>query len=170
MAKKRKLPEESTSGLLPNQKQAAAELGISVRALREWQKEPGFPDYSKGYNVAAIKYWREVHQRKGSEVSEDLRKIRLELEQEKLRLARAEREKKERDNEIEKGNILPRDEYEMAFRESIQICRDGLMGLPQELSKLVPQKYQKKLLQEGQALVKKRLAEFSRGVQHGPRD
>lgn len=47
-----------------NQVAAAAELKVTPRSLRDWAKKPGFPDCSKGYDLTAIRAWRDSRRRR----------------------------------------------------------------------------------------------------------
>jgi hypothetical protein len=148
-----------------NQKQAAAALGISDRALRMWMTEPGFPDCSSGYDVDIIRQWRDERNRKGSETSDQLQKLRVAMAAQKLRHQKAVADRKEREEEMALGNILPRDELEVALREIIQLTRDEMLALPQLLSRLVPKKHQAKVLAECKKEVEKRMTAFARRVE-----
>ncbi len=44
--------------IVSTQREAAERLDISVKTLKEWKKEPGYPDTKKGYDIPAIQSWR----------------------------------------------------------------------------------------------------------------
>ena len=56
--------------IVREQKEAARLLGITDRGLRDWMKKPGFPDWSAGYDVDAIRAWADDLRLKGSLESE----------------------------------------------------------------------------------------------------
>lgn len=154
--------------IIREQKQAADRLGITARQLRNWQKEPGFPDCSSGYDLERIAAWREQTARKGSEESDQARKIKLAIAGQKLRQEKARADKAERENEIAKGNILPRDEWEHGLIEMVTVCRDALMAIPRELCRFVPKKYHKRLQTEGEKMVRRHLDHLARSAEDGP--
>lgn len=91
-----------------NQKDAAAALGIKAPTLRGWQKEPGFPDYRHGYDVAAIMVWREAHDRKGSKQAIGTQQIKMLLDGERVKQLRIDTERKALLLEREKGELFRR--------------------------------------------------------------
>ena len=91
-----------------NQKDAAAALGIKSSTLRGWQKEPGFPDYRNGYDVAAIMVWREEYDRKGSKQAVGAQQIKMLLASEKVKQLRIDTERKALLLEREKGELFRR--------------------------------------------------------------
>lgn len=152
------------------QKDAAARLGITPTALRQWSKLPGFPDTSAGWDIAAIQQWRQQEDRKGSQQSDQTAQIRLATAAQKLRQEKVKAEQLERKNEQEKGNILPRDEWELFAAELITVARDRLQTIPQSLCRLVPPEFHAAMLTEGAQSVRRILEELSRSLSAGPDD
>lgn len=42
-----------------NHREAASRLGVSREVLRQWQRDPGFPDCRHGYDLDEIQLWRQ---------------------------------------------------------------------------------------------------------------
>ena len=156
--------------LLREQKAAAEALGVTPRGLRDWMKEPGFPDCSAGYDLEAIADWQAARAKKGSAEGEQARKLKLAITAQKLRQEKAKADAAERSEEEAKNNILRRDEWELFAREAIQMARDRLMLLPQDLCKIVPQQYHRRIIEDGKQVVARILDEFARTLDRGPRD
>lgn len=147
-----------------SQKVAADQLGITARGLRDWMKEDGFPDVSRGYDVAAIKRWRDERSRKGSEAGDQAKRLKLAQAAAKLRQEVVKANAAERQEEAAKGNILPRDEFETAVSEMISLARDRLIGLPKSLCKLLPKSLHRKVQDEGGKEVARILNEFANAL------
>lgn len=150
------------------QKEAARLLGITDRSLRDWMKKPAFPDWSAGYDIAAIRQWAEARSLKNSQKSKSLEQLEREIKQEKLRLERAKADKAERENEIAAGNVLPRDEYETFVREVISVARDRLTLIPRDLCRYVPEKYHKVLQREGAKVIANITDSIAEALSQGP--
>ena len=150
---------------LVSQKVAAEQLDITPRALREWMKEPGFPDASNGYDVAAVRRWRNERSKKGSDAGEQAKNLKLATAAQKLRIEKARADAAERAEETAKGNILPRDEFDTAVFEMLSLARDRLLGLPKSLCKLLPKSLHRKVQDEGGKEVTRILNEFAHGLQ-----
>lgn len=147
------------------QKDAAEKLGIKPSSLRAWMKEPGFPDTTHGYDVVAIQRWRDAHGKKGSEDGDKMQELKLAREAMRLRLDRVKADEAEREAEVQKGNILPRDEFTLTLRELITQCRTRLTtDLPRELAKRFP-KLRAKVLTVAEDTVRKILADFARDLE-----
>lgn len=157
--------------VIKQQKNAAEQLGITATALRKWQKEPGFPDCRKGYDVSKIEKWLNDRQKKGSQTGDRLQAINTAIKAQKLRIDKSKADRIEDEREIEKGNLIPRDEFEIAVIEQITIARDYIKPIPKLLCKFVPKKYHKKLMAEGDRIVRKTFdnlaQELERIIQEG---
>ena len=151
--------------VVEQQKEAAALIGVSPKGLRDWMKEPGFPDCSAGYPIDAIRRWQQTRGKKGSEDGDRLRQIKLAREGQRLRRDKAAADRQEREEQVAQGNILPRDELTLATIEHVVLARDRLMGLPKEVCRVVPKRYHRKLQEQGTKIVRTILSEFARGVQ-----
>lgn len=148
--------------------EAAKLLGVTEKTLGNWKKLPGFPECSSGYDLAKIKLWRTAHSLSSDKESAEARRIRLAIQKEKLRQEKIKADRAERDDEIARGNILPRDEWELFVREIIHLTRDQLISIPTSLCRGIPRKYHAKLRSEGRRRVEKILLEFSRLLERGP--
>lgn len=151
--------------LILEQKAAAAALDITPRSLRDWMKEPGFPDCAAGYDVDAIKRWRDDRAKKGSELGEQAKRLKVATAAQRLRLEKARADAAERNEQTAQGNILPRDELETAIAEAISLARDQFLSLPKELCRLAPKALHRKLQDEGEKTVTRILNEFARQLQ-----
>jgi hypothetical protein len=64
--------------------EAAELLGVNQKSLGNWKNEPGFPDCSDGYDLDAIRKWRDERERKGSEADSQLATINKAIKLQKL--------------------------------------------------------------------------------------
>lgn len=94
--------------IVKQQKAAAQYLGVTATALRQWEKEPGFPDCSGGYNIQEIRKWVGRKQRKGSEQSERSEQLTEALKAEKLRQEMAKTKLLEMEIQKRDGLLQPR--------------------------------------------------------------
>jgi DNA-binding transcriptional MerR regulator len=101
--------------IVSEQKQAAKALGISDRALRLWMREASFPDVSRGYDLAAIRAWRETNKRAGSEAREQAQQLHLALKKEKVAQEAIKTAQMERKLAEQEGELLPRETLELAI-------------------------------------------------------
>jgi len=92
--------------IVKQQKDAAEHLGVTATALRKWQKEPGFPDCRRGYNISKIEQWLNNRQKKGSQAGDQLQAIKTAIQAQKLRIDRSKADRIEDERKIEKGNLL----------------------------------------------------------------
>jgi phage terminase Nu1 subunit (DNA packaging protein) len=60
--------------------------------------------------------------------------------QQRERLVRAQAERLERENEIARGDVIPRSEAVAAWTQYIQFCRSKLLALPTRLAPLVAER------------------------------
>jgi hypothetical protein len=130
--------------LVPTRKLAALLLGVTPPALSLWTKQDWFDPAWKTkvgaddcYNIVAIHKAVAEQGRKGSPQSDLSQQIRTETNQEKRDIIRREREERQIQRDERRGNILPRDEYTFAIRETIIVARDHLMAIPKQLVRLV---------------------------------
>lgn len=152
--------------MIEQQKDAAAALGVSPKALRDWMAEPGFPDCSQGYDVAAIEAWRNSRQRKGAELGNLKHAVQVATMQQKLRIEKARADEAEEERERAKGNLLYRDEHALAIREHVTICRDTMIPeLLNETCRLVPKEFHRRVQTEGRRVLEAALERLTRGLQ-----
>jgi hypothetical protein len=163
-------PASDLPEIVTTQKEAALRLKVTTRTIRDWKKLPGFPDTHQGYDIPAIEQWVEEQTRKGSEDSDKARDLNIRIKEQQLRAETAKADKLERQEEFDRGNILPRDLWESFAAECIGKARDHLRQIPQQLCKLVPRKYWPKLRGEGDLTVRKILTELARELERGPDD
>ncbi len=149
------------------QKEAAYELGITARALREWQKEPGFPNWESGYDIPAIKLWAEGRNKKNSEYDQIHVDLEEKIKRQKLRKETLQADKLAREAEEATGNILRRDEWETFAREQITIARDRMSLIPRNLCRHVPQKYHETIQAEGEKELNKVFDEIAKAFKEG---
>ena len=147
--------------LILEQKAAADALGITPRSLRDWMKEPGFPDCSAGYDIDEIKRWRDDRAKKGSELGDQAKKLKVATAAQKLRFEKARADAAEREERAAQGNILPRDELETAVAELISLARDRLSGVPKSLSKFLPKTLHRRFQDEATKEVQRILNELA---------
>jgi hypothetical protein len=163
--KKRATPP---AGIVYMRKEAAALLGLTPQQLGTWAKELWFPEQGKtpdGWNVPVIREARDAYGKKGSEQSEEAKRIKLALQTEKLRQEKIKSERAEREERLAEGSLIPRDEYELAMIEQITMARDQILTLPKLLARIVPQRYHKKLLSEGDRKIRNVLEQLSKGFE-----
>ena len=161
--KKRATPP---TGIVSSRNDAASLLGITPRVLGDWAKEPWFPADGKtpaGWNVPLIRKARDTYGRKGSEQSEKAIKLKLDLNAQKLRRETTRADKEERDQQVAQGNLIPRDEYELAMIEQITMARDQILTLPKLLARIMPKKFHKKLISEGDRKIRNVLEQLAKG-------
>lgn len=133
------------------QKDAARYCGVDERTFRRWQTEWPFLEKwktSHGWNVTAIIAERDNRGLKGSETSEERKDLRAKLDEEKLAQAEIETRRLLREEQVELGNLLPRDEYQIFANETIAEARDAFLNLPVEMRKHIPAKHRQKIIDE----------------------
>jgi hypothetical protein len=128
MAKKK--PPDAEPQIVAEQKQAAKALGISDRALRLWMREASFPDVSRGYDLAAIRAWRETNKRSGSEAREQAQQLHLALKKEKVAQEAIKTAQMERKLAEQEGELLPRETQELAIAQIGTKSGDCLDQMP----------------------------------------
>lgn len=123
-------------------------LGITDRVLGLWASEPWFPQdgrTSSGWNVPAIRAARDAMGRKGSEQSDQSKRLKLASDAEKLKQAQYETRKRELDLRVKEGELLPRRGWELFAAQLLTALGDWCDQLPELLSADVPRKYRKKV-------------------------
>lgn len=132
---------------VPSQKNAAQQLGVTDRLLRDWQNEawwhPAFRT-SAGYDVAAIRAARDAMGRKGSEQSDAAKQIKLLTDREKLEQAKLETERKRRQERVDEGELLPRQALEIFAATLLTELGDWCDQLGGLVSAELPKKYRAK--------------------------
>lgn len=129
------------------QKTAAEYLGVTATALRKWEREPGFPDTSNGYNIDAIREWIQRRSKKGSEQSELSHSLSIALKGEKLKQARLDTKKKELELAARESQLIPRKAVELSFCAVISGLHDLCEQLPDIIAAQLPQKHKQHLAQ-----------------------
>lgn len=154
--------------LVTQQKQAAELLDVSPRTLRDWSALDGFPDCSSGYDIEAIREWREEHERKGSQQSETAKKLKLAISGEKLRQAQLQTRQMQIDLERKEGLLIPRKGVEQSAAVAMANLADWCEQFPDIAISQLPKKYQakmraiwKKLLDDGRRQLASQLRALS---------
>lgn len=151
-----------------NQKQAAEQLGVTDRALRDWMHKPGFPDWSAGYDVDAIRAWADELRLKGSIESEADADLRRKLEVEKLEQERIKTQQLRHKLAVQEGELLPRRAWELFAATVLTSLGDWCEQLPSIIAGVVPAAHRdgvrKRLAQELDDRRKDLREEFDRKV------
>lgn len=122
--------KEPTPQIVREQKEAARLLGITDRGLRDWMKKPGFPDWSAGYNVDAIRAWADDLRLKGSLESEAEAEIHRQLEIEKLEQERIKTLQLRHKLAVQEHELLPRRGWELFAATLMTSLGDWCEQLP----------------------------------------
>lgn len=112
------------------QQEAARRLGVTARALRDWIREPDFPDIDAGYDLDAIRAWRNAHQKKGSPASDTQKKLKLASEGEKLKQAQIKTKRDQLNLQEREGELLPRAAWERFAATLLSSLADAADQLP----------------------------------------
>lgn len=131
-------------------KEAAALLGVTPPALGDWVKEPWFPADGKtpaGWNVTAIRTARDAMGRKGSEQSDQAKRIKLAREAEKLKQDQIKTRKETLKLKEQEGELLPRRGWELFAAELLTAFTDWCDQLPDLIAAGEPKKGRKRLKQ-----------------------
>lgn len=142
--------------LVAQQTDAAEQLGITTRTLRDWMRLPGFPDCSGGYNVGSIRQWQESNARKGSEPEDAYRKIKLATAAEKLKQAQIETRDSQLRLEAKEKTLLPR----QAIERSAAVILSGLVDTCEQLPDLVAALVSKSEQAKVREFIKRELTEL----------
>jgi len=128
-----------------DQAQVANLLGVSDRQLRRWQTEPGFPDCTAGYEIQAIKAWRDARQLKGSEEADAGRRIKLARDAERLKRDKIVVQKEDLLLREMQKELLPRAAWELFAATLLTHLSDRLNQLPDIIAADTPRKYQRRI-------------------------
>lgn len=168
-----------------NKGQAAELCGVTAATLDGWYKSgvPWFPrDAIKlgkngriisvdGEAIKAAMEARDASAKSSSESGGTLQKLKTAKLAQEIKLLQIEVEQAERERDLQRGNILPRDEYTRFVREVMGIARDRWATIPKSLAKLVDSDaLQSRLLREATKIVDAVLASLSRSLDEGPGD
>lgn len=146
------MANDSTDEITPTRRAAAAALGITEKALQLWTQEPWFPAGAVGkdakgnnrnWNVTAIRAARDAIGRKGSEVSDTAKKLKLATDNEKFQQAKIRTEQDRLALETTKGELIPRDALELFASTLLTSLGDWCEQLPDLIAAAVPKKYRK---------------------------
>lgn len=139
------MPERWIKG----RKAAAAELGIAASTLREWMKDPDFPDCSgkRGHPIEAILDWRDQRAKKGSIDQQSMGLIKLAREREQLEHDKIKTERELINLELQRGELYPRPAVELVLSTFFTLYADGCEQMINTLPSVaaVPKKYQASL-------------------------
>lgn len=124
--------------LVLEQKEAARRLGITSRALRDWMQDPGFPDWSAGYDISAIKRWRDDRGRKGSDLDGKADAVRLATNLQKLEQAKTTSRLLNLKLEREEAKLLPRQAIEVFHATVLSGLADWCEQLPDLIAQILP--------------------------------
>ena len=122
---------------------AAAALGVSDRQLGRWKQTPGFPDCSAGYDIDAIRAWREANQRKGSEDDDQTAILNRAIKLEKLKEIKAKNHLAQLNIDEAEKRLLPRKLYEQFIASLLAGIGDWCEQLPGLVEAELPAKYGK---------------------------
>jgi hypothetical protein len=132
--------------IVATQKEAARELGVTQRQLRNWMAAPWWPANGRvadGYNVDAIRAARDAMGRKGSEQSRQAAALKLANDAEKLKQNRVKTQQVELELKQQQGDLFPRAGLELFVATFLTAVGDDLDQLPAIVAKDVPTKYRK---------------------------
>jgi hypothetical protein len=130
MAPRSKKPKPAPASIVKEQIEAARLLGVTDRSLRTWMRDPGFPDCSAGYDIAAIKTWQDANRRAGSDAREQAQQLQLALKREKVAQEAIKTQQMERKLEELEGGLLPRRTIELALATVLTKHGDWCDQLP----------------------------------------
>ena len=164
MAAKQKLnPDDRIDGIGP----LASRYSVSTKTVQNWIRL-GLPKHGtkRKYQFYASQTdpWVEAYRTEPAAESASTQ-INLGIKEEQLKQNRVKTQQVEREEQAAQGNVLSREEMRLSTIEQIQLARDGLMGIPKELCRMVPKKYHRKLQEEGTNAVRRILTNYARGLQ-----
>lgn len=154
--------------VIHEQKRAAAAIPISDRALREWEKVPGFPDFSNGYDIEAIRAWRDQHERKGSAEDKQTQTINRAMKLKQLSILTRKDRQLELANMAKEGELLDRRVYEAFVASLLAGIGDWCEQLPGLLVAEVPAKYGKKLQERAEEELRKMRQQLAEDLKRTP--
>ena len=135
--------------IIQGRNDAARALGVAPATLREWMRDPAFPDCTNGHDIEAINAWRieKQNNRQGVNNSDELElkgKIQLQLSGEKLKQAIVETKKKQLELDVKEGQLFPRQAAELALATVFTELSDAWDQMSDVITTTakVPKKYQ----------------------------
>lgn len=134
--------------LVSTRNEAAKLLGVTPRQLGTWCHEPWFPADAKskqGWDVEKIRKARDAAGRKGSDISDEARRLTLEEKREKVERLRIHRERDQLKLERERGRLIPRAGVELFASTILTELADWCDQLPDVIGNTVPTKIRKTL-------------------------
>ena len=131
--------------IIGTRKDAAKLLGVTEKALGNWKHEEGFPDCSLGYDVDAIKAWREEWNRKGSGASDFDRQQRRELMAKRIESQTLKNYNENLDRLEREKQLLKREVVEQFIAGLLSGLGDWCEQLPGLMEAELPAKQGKKL-------------------------
>lgn len=149
---------------------AAKSLGITPRSLREWEKEPDFPDCSRGYNTEAIQQWRQENDRKGSEVDSTKKRIQIGILAEKMKQAAIKTKMDTLAMEAAEGKLIPRKGVEQTAQIILSSLSEWCDQLPDLIAAQLPKKYQAAVAKDLKRELDKRRVELASELKSLPGD
>jgi Spy/CpxP family protein refolding chaperone len=154
--------------------EVAKRYNVSTRTIKSW-RDAGMPHTREGrqcvYKTAETDPWVELQRRTDESLNlTPASKAKLRREEARARREEVEAARAEREEEIELGNVLGRDEWELFAIEVVQKARDQFMRLPKTLCKHVPRKFHAVLQREGENDVRKICEEMARDLAEGAAD
>lgn len=144
----------------------ARALGMAPSSLREhFQSSPWIPRGVVRWNgsrwkirpgggariVKAYRDYRPYMQR--APLDPEIAEIRRQMELLKLEQMRIRTREMERKIAFDRGDILPRDEYEIYCAEVLRLIRDRQLSIPKQLASLLPNDQQASFIEEGTRLM-----------------
>lgn len=146
MPKKKQKPAPERQ-IVSGDQALAKHYGVTTRTIYQWRGD-GMPCIDRGrffdYYLDETDQW--VSEKRAEEGGdEEAGSLNKQLKEAKLRIELVEAERLERQEEEARGNILPRDEYELFAAETIQDARDQLLRIPRLMKNHLCSKCQKKV-------------------------
>lgn len=162
--KQKKEPEPVPERRIISGDQALARTyGVSTKTVQNW-RGVGLPSIDRGngfdYDLNETDPWVAAYRTEG-DGDEETGSLNKQIKEAKLRIELAEADRLEREEEQARGNILPRDEYELFATETIQNARDQLLRIPRLMKSHLCSKCHKKL-QELEKQIKTALEQLSK--------
>lgn len=151
--------EPAVSRIIKGQKAFAKHCGVTTKTVQNWQDgELPFTDLGGNkyeYDLDLTEPWVATFHAKSAKDPEAL-KVRSQREDARLRLDLVDAEVAEMDLAARKGNILPRDEYELFLIEHNMLVRDSMLAIPKQMRRHLGPNSQK-ILHELERLINKAL-------------
>jgi hypothetical protein len=129
VAKKKKRRKSPT--IYPDQAGVCRRLGITPRTLQRDMKDPGFPDCSAGYDVEAIREYRQSRTRPETDARDEARELDLQTKRHRKEQERLKAEKMRHQLEEYEGELLPRRTVEFAITSILLRIGDWANQLPE---------------------------------------